>query len=300
MIGSLWPRSSSLHYQRRHRLSDRVFLALAKRKIARLSGRRPYYLALVPPSHQGLMRLADGRSYRWFPVLKNGYSSVVRMLVVLYGVGERYSNFAAPLPSEQHGKHDLARLKIRMFGRKEFVRWPRPIMATFLQEQAFCANPRADIRFCILRHPLDRFVSVYRNHMIRPRAKDVRRPYTKLLSPDAFCTRIEEGWHERPWTKGLEAMRDADGYARDRHLWPHHFYLGRDASYFTHIFSLSDLPRVAEFLSDLHKTQVKLPRVNHSGPKPMPHLSASLRRRVEALYKEDFEIFGQHMPPPQV
>jgi len=221
----LWARSSSLHYQRRHRVGDRVFLALAKRKIARLSGRRPYYLALVPPSHQGLMRLSDGRSYRWFPVLKNGYSSVVRMLVSLYGVGERYSNFVAPLPSERHGKHNVTRLKIRMFGRTEFVCWPRPIMASFLQEQAFCA---------------------------------------------------------------------------DRHLWPQHFFLGQDATYFTHIFSFLDLPRVAEFLSDLHKTQVKLPQVNSSGGLPMPHLSASLRRRVEVLYKDDMEIFGRHMPPPQV
>ncbi len=296
----LWARSSSLHYQRRHRLSDRVFLALAKRKIARLSGRRPHYLALVPPSHQGLMRLGDGRSYRWFPVLKNGYSSVVRMLVSLYGVGERYSNFAAPLPSERHGKHNVTRLKIRMFGRTEFVCWPRPIMASFLQEQAFCASPRADMRFCILRHPLDRFVSVYRSHMLGGRFPHGRHPYTKRLSPDAFCARIEEGWDARPWTEGLKAMRGVDGYAQDRHLWPQHFYLGKDANYFTHIFSFSDLPRVAEFLSDLHKTHVKLPQVNSSGGLPMPHLSASLRRRVEVLYKDDMEIFGRHMPPPQV
>ncbi len=297
----LWPPSSAAQYQWRHRLSDRVFLALAKRQIVRENGKRPLYLALRPRFHEGLMRTRDGLSYRWFLVPKNGYSTAARMLISLQGVGERYRGFSAPLPGERDTDCRIAPLEICIFGRTETVEYPRPVANWFVRIEPFSAEPRADIRFCILRHPLDRFVSVYRRHMMLGGIfRMVATPYTKLLSPDAFCARIEEGWHERPWTGGLANIREVDGYAWDKHLWPQHFYLGRDANYFTHIFSFTDLPRVAEFLSELHKTQVKLPHINHSDGMPMPHLSVSLRRRVEALYKEDLEIFGRHMPPPQV
>ncbi len=296
----LWPPSSATQYQWRHRVGDQLFLSLAKREIERESGKRPRYLALRPRFHEGLMRSRDGYSYRWFRVPKNGYSSATRMLISLHGVEARYRKILELLAEENQACHRVTTRKIRIFGRTETVQYPRPAAGWFLRLEPFSAEPRADIRFCILRHPLDRFVSVYRRHMIRSRFKNLRRPYTKLLSPDAFCAELEKHWHERPWKEGLTAMRAVDGYAQDQHLWPQHFYLGRDASYFTHIFSFSELPRVAEFLSDLHRKHVKLPQVNSSGAIPMPHLSASLRRRVELLYEEDFEIFGRNMPPPRV
>ncbi len=297
----VWPPSSAAQYQWRHRVSERAFLALAKRKIARTQGKRPHYLALRPvPVPAGLMRLPDGRSYRWFPVLKNAYSSVMRMLVVLHGVGERYNGFPEPLPGELDADCRIEPFEICILGRTETVQYPRPMMAWFVRANAFSAAPRADIRFCILRHPLDRFVSVYRSHLLRgPFASDWR-PYNRLLSPEAFCAEVEKEWHQRPWTEGVDNRRMADGYARDWHLWPQHFFLGRDAAYFTHIFSFADVARISEFLSDLHRQRVDMPHSNHSDGMPMPHLSASLRRRVEVLYKDDMEIFGRHMPPPQV
>ena len=297
----LWPPSSAAQYQWRHRVSDQLFLELAKRKIARKQGKRPRYLALRPrPVPAGLLRLPDGRSYRWFPVLKNGYSSVMNMLVALHDVQARYNGYPEPLPGELDADCRIEPFDIRVLGRTETVQYPRPMMAWFVRANAFSAHPCADMRFCILRHPLDRFVSVYRSHMLRTRFEPGWRPYNKLLSPDAFCAEIEKEWHQRPWTEGVDNRRMEDGYARDWHLWPQHFFLGRDATYFTHIFSFADVARISEFLSDLHRQRVDMPHSNHSEGMPMPHLSASLRRRVEALYKEDFEIFGRHMPPPQV
>ena len=298
----LWPPSSAAQYQWRHRVGDRVFLALAKRKIGRESGKRPLYLVLRPRSAAaGVMRTSDGRPYRWFPVLKNGYSSVTHMLIALHGVGERYRGFPKHASSERDANYKVKRCKICVLGRTEQVQYPRPMPTLFVRAKSFSASPRADIRFCILRHPLDRFVSVYRNHMIRAKLESGGRPYRTLLSPDVFCAEIEKDWHRRPWMPGIENRGRTDGvYAWDKHLWPQHFFLGRDASYFTHIFSFVDLSPLSEFLSDLHCQRMKLPHGNRSGGLPMPHLSASLRRRVEALYKEDFEIFGRHMPPPQI
>ncbi len=300
IINWLWSPSSAAQYQWRHRVSERAFLALAKRKIARESGTRPQYLVLRPrPVSAGLLRAADGRSYRWFPVLKNGYSSILHMLTVLHGARERYSG--RPLPGERDETCKIEPVEISILGRTETVEYPRAFMFHFLLAEAFCAHPRADIRFCVLRHPLDRFVSVYRNHVLRARFRPVAHPYKKLLSPDAFCAELEKEWDDRPWEGEAKNIRGAFDYAWDMHLWPQHFFLGRDASYFTHIFTFADLSRIPEFLSELHRQRVKkMARVHKSGSMPMPHLSASLRRRVEALYKDDMEIFGRHMPPPQV
>ena len=304
IINWLWSPSSAAQYQWRHRVSERAFLALAKRKIARESGTRPQYLALRPrPVSAGLLHLPDGRSYRWFPVLKNGYTSVMHVLTVLRKVRKRYKG--APLPGEKDRSCRIKPFEISILGRTETVEYPRAPMFHFLLAQAFCAHPRADIRFCILRHPLDRFVSFYRNRILHVAFRRWQRrvassaPNHRLLSPDALCTELEKAQHQTPWQRGAAPL-ESPNYAWDGHSWPQHHFLGQDANYYTHIFSFLDLPRVAEFLSDLHKTQVKLPHINSSDHVPLPHLSASLRRRVEALYKQDFEIFGRHMPPPQI
>ncbi len=309
----LWSPSSATQYQWRHRLSDRVFLSLAKRKIERESGKRPRYLALVPrTAHKGLMRLPDGRSYRWFPVLKSGFSSVTHMLISLHGVEKRYTHMVGGPPGEHQPANRVPPREICIWGRTETVQFPRPGAYNLFWPPEFSQHPHADIRFCILRHPLDRFVSFYRNHIIRSELrkrlglrKQRRRlapsaPHQRLLSPAAFCAELEKDWHQLPWKQGPDKTPERGGHVWNAHLWPQNYFLGRNANYFTHIFSLSELPRVAEFLSDLHKKHVSMPHINSSNNLPVPHLSASLRRRVEALYKEDFEIFGRHMPPPQV
>lgn len=303
MSNWLWPRSAPLRYGPWQQRSDRLFLALAKRKARNAQGKHPLYLALVPPEHCGLFRARDQRSYRWFPVLKNGYSSVVEMLVHVHGVAARYRSFGAPAPGEGEPEHEVALQPIRVFRRREWVQYPRPIMARFLPERAFAAAPRADIRFCVLRHPRDRFVSVYRNHVhgfqaMKRAGARWRLPYRQLMSPEAFCARVEQDWEARPWEKG--AWRGSDGYAYDRHLWPQHYYLGKDSAYFTHIFALGELARVAALLEQLHGAPVRVPHGNRSGNAPLPYLSAALRRRIDALYREDFAIFGRHLPPPQI
>ena len=292
--------SASEYYGWWAQRSDALFLRLARRRVRTKANMRPRAgeLFLEPLAHHGLFRARDGRSFRCFVPLKNAYTSSVDMLVATQNCATRYGNYQKwkKMPTFQDN-NAVKRQTISILGRTETVQYPPPWAHTFYPESAFSKHPNAEVRIAVVRDPVERFLSFYRGHVLfyHKLWKAGERnwaPYKTRHALSDFLQRVEKGWPHKPWLRS-EPLAE-EGFARDKHCWPQTFFLGHDASYFTHIFSTNRMQDFADLLSELSGQIIELPRSNVTTDVPYPTVTKAIRQRLERLYKDDYKVFGKH------
>ena len=133
-------------------------------------------------------------------------------------------------------------------------------------------NKMADIKFCILRDPVDRFISSYTNRVCR---------------------------HEDIDFVGLDEFIDKfyDKYYRLNKNMHHHFrpqvdFVGHDPSYYDKIFFMDEMPSVCEFLIELFDKPIKLENLQAVGAeKPIP--TESQIDFIKSFYEDDYKFLEQ-------
>ncbi len=138
----------------------------------------------------------------------------------------------------------------------------------------FRPEPGAKIRFCIVREPVDRFMSAIASMLRSDRAGQGADPLAYL---------------EKTLKKMEETQRP-----RDEHFSHQIGTIGCNPSYYTHIFRMGEWERLETCLSEWIGTQVKLPHKNASRGKEKISLTPALRQRVEAWYAKDYKFWGRY------
>ena len=128
----------------------------------------------------------------------------------------------------------------------------------------------ADIKFCIVRDPVDRFLSAYLNRIVH--YGDM-----PLVDLDEFINNFYEKY-----------------YRFDNNI-HHHFrpqvdFIGHSPSYYSRIFFFNEMPSVPEFLSEIigksieseHKQRTK------GGKKPIP--TESQINSIKSFYEDDYKF----------
>lgn len=226
------------------------------------------------------MLAADGRTrFRYFKVQKAACTSVVRMLVAACG---RSRDLQAEQRVSPYLAHYVGADDAGPIAAVNGAGWPGEPF--FFRFRAFDPAPRAQIRFCVVREPVERFVAAFD-------AIVMRRRFYAPCGLEAFVARIEAGRAEAEQDRREVRV---GAFARDMHFRAQHFSLGQDAAYFTHIFNLRQLPQLQALLSELASKPIRLLHANVRPNADTPAVSAPLRRRIEAIYAEDYRIFGRY------
>ena len=273
---------------------------------------------------------ADGRTtFRYGKVPKNASSSVLYMLLQMTGEAAYY-------PWDERKHFWLIR---RIW--QERV-WEPCIKARFKQHIEKSARltindeqmrlhqyarsfpyagppitPLPDIRFCLVRDPVERFVSAYRQMTFRPyRLAYGREEGAEQKTPRRakLAQRLQADAQERkrmPDIDGFIAAKETEKAAQkpgNIHFRAQKWFLGRP-EYYTHIFSVRQLREVRDFLSELTQKPLVLPNINRTRRKKkilaahpaardldftLPPLTAQQKRRIETLYAEDYRLFGRY------
>ena len=251
---------------------------------------------------------ADGRtSFRYERAPKNASSSVVYMLMQITGEADYY-------PWDE-GKHMFGGERVLGIAVREKENGAKPKKPVknkiILNEQQLelhqyasrfyyqqPVHPQPDIRFCLVRDPVERFVAACQGLMFKP-YRDASRNGAELRCQPSSDINVYIAHAEK------QKQGRGEGW---RVLRSQKWFLGR-AEHYTHIFAVRQLARVRDFLSELTQKPLTLPNINRTRRKQkffvshpamrglnltMPPLTAGQRRRIENLYAADYEAFGKY------
>jgi hypothetical protein len=130
----------------------------------------------------------------------------------------------------------------------------------------------ADIKFCIVRDPVDRFISSYTNRICRHEDID-------FVGLDEF---IEDFYDKY--------------YRLDENIY-HHFrpqvdFIGHDPSYYNRVFFLDEMPSVCELLSEVMGKPIKLEKLQTvEAEKPIPtEIQIDF---IKSFYEDDYKFLEQ-------
>ena len=145
-------------------------------------------------------------------------------------------------------------------------------------------------RIIVIRDPISRFLSGYSNRVLHhmelstgPAKKELRRrdlPVKPSLSR---------------FIADLAGYRDAVP-SINHHFRPLVDFSGKDSSYYSHIFPISELDRLVEYVAEKTGRVAPLPRLQTGGPKiSVDSLSVKEMDVLRDAYSEDYDAFGAHL-----
>ncbi|MTH80214.1 sulfotransferase family 2 domain-containing protein [Paracoccus aestuariivivens] len=146
----------------------------------------------------------------------------------------------------------------------------------------------------IIRDPLDRFKSAFKNRLFQ--FNDIR------SRPQATEKSAELGLNDQPtfayFIDRLEDYLRASNVIRF-HLRPAHFFLGDDLSIFHHIIPLEQTESLCELVRERSGMDVNTVRANesHSAQKPDYHLNESQFNKLNTYLSSDYSFLGDYYSP---
>lgn len=142
------------------------------------------------------------------------------------------------------------------------------------------------LKIAIIRDPVDRFISMYRNRVL------LRRPN----SEEEFIVLPELGLELVPdintLAVNLEAYREAVRDIR-HHTTPQSVFLGKDLAVFDHVIWFSDIGKLTSLLEERTKSQLLLPHINRSSSTFYERLSRESLGKLRDFYASDYELVTQ-------
>jgi len=275
----------------------------------------------LPP----VLLATDGRtSFRYFKVLKNASTTIINLLLEITGEAAYHT---------RGGEGRLLKALSKRSSQGCNPHWGPVVINThrmhihpYRPAVPFAPHPYADIRFCVVRDPVERFVSGLNQVQAEIFRRTGHLPLTRsstfvdewLDAMTAFYATVDS----RRGAQGNESetlelssyqlgwgIQEAEDTTRavhwvNRHFFRQTWFLGKEAGYYTHIFStrrphefhalLSDLAgkRLSSLDANSRARQRKILRARGLSYTPR-QLSAAQRRKIEALYADDYRVFGR-------
>jgi hypothetical protein len=132
----------------------------------------------------------------------------------------------------------------------------------------------AEVFFTIVRDPIDRFVSAYKNRIL-------------YLNK---CPEVSFG----EFVLNYEKFKN-DGKYSDiiHHTKPITFFCGKDPSIFTHIFNTNQLDKVKILLENIYGVQLPDIVLNKSDENTKLDISDRCMEKLQSIYAEDYNIYGR-------
>lgn len=146
-------------------------------------------------------------------------------------------------------------------------------------------------RLCLVRDPLERLVSAYRNRVVHhrelsPHKVNVERLQELGLAPDPTLEQFVEN---------LEGYRAACKSIK-KHTDPLVAFLGEDPRLYDLVLRIDELARIQSLCVALGAAPPTISWMQKGGPAMTKQmLSDSQRERLRVFYAKDYEVFGAHL-----
>ena len=124
-----------------------------------------------------------------------------------------------------------------------------------------------DVKCCIVRDPIKRFISAYKNRILYHR--DIQ---FKDHSVDMILEKLENNNFE------------------NRHFLPQVYFLGEDLSYYTFWSTTEEVSFFAEQVNDFFSRKIIFPKIQIGGSDIKIKLTSLQISKIEKIYAKDFKL----------
>lgn len=131
------------------------------------------------------------------------------------------------------------------------------------------------IRFCVVRDPVDRFVSGFTNRILFHRKPNVS------ITIEEFIANIDTLLKD-------ELFKDAK-----MHFTTQTHYIGKNPNLFTHIFNIKELTKVKELFENYLNITLPDLHLQKNGRLQKPQLTEQQIQWIKNRYRIDYQIYGQ-------
>lgn len=152
----------------------------------------------------------------------------------------------------------------------------RQIMLPSLYEDPPPINQK--IRFCIVRDPIDRFISAYTNRILFHKEPDVA-----YLGLDYFIDNMNT-LMEQPEYKNAKI-----------HFYSQAYDIGCLPEIYTHIFNFKQMHMVKHMLEEYTNTKLPDIHLQQSIGVDKPVLTESQINKIKNIYQIDYDLYGQYI-----
>jgi hypothetical protein len=129
-----------------------------------------------------------------------------------------------------------------------------------------------DYKSCIVREPLERFISAYKNRILFHKDK---------------------GFYNHSVTEVIEKLEN--GNIENKHFLPQSFFLGNDLSYFDIVGSLSNIKSFEEKINNFFGEKKIFPQLQTGGKEEQLRLSPENKRRIIKIYSDDYHLVDKYL-----
>ena len=189
----------------------------------------------------------------YYPVAKNANSSTKLFLLRHLGLENKFYFIEDEIPS-----HQITKKTIEKYENKNNL-------TGFLPPYTRFKKVDVDIKCCIVREPIQRFLSAYKNRIIFH--KDI---HFKNHSIDLVLEKLENNIFE------------------NKHFLPQNYWLGDDLNYFTFVGQINDLSDFINNINNFFEQKKEFPILQTGGKDSKVSLNSEQIKKIKIIYEKNY------------
>tara|TARA_B100000686_G_C16359210_1_gene746870 strand:+ start:83 stop:718 length:636 start_codon:yes stop_codon:yes gene_type:complete len=196
----------------------------------------------------------SGKKLVYYPCPKNANSSAKLFFADHLGIKNNFIFVSDKIPAFKQTVNDYK-------GKENLV--------NFLPSKQKFSQIIADEKCCIIRDPMERFISTYRNRILYH--KDL---IFRNFSIDMVIEKISIGLFE------------------NKHFLPQNYFLGPSLDYYTFYANTNNLKKFEKKVNEFFDKNISFPKIQIGGQNFKIELSNSQIKKIKKIYEKDYDIFG--------
>ncbi len=201
---------------------------------------------------------SNNKTLVYYPTAKNANSSVKFFLIKHLGLENKFYNIDDQLPGYMQTDEILKKYK----GKKNVI--------NFLPPYTKFKKVIADEKCCLVRDPIARFVSNYKNRILFHRDSGFINH-----SIDMVIEKLENNMFE------------------NQHFLPQNFWLGKDLKYFTIVANISNIKNFVDGINDFFQKKIDFPKIQTGGKEFQISLNLRQIKKLKKIYSDDYDLIGE-------